>query len=239
MDADVRFKGRKIEHGSTLPLSNLSTHIILKNADLRLQPLKFGMAGGTISSNIHLEGDKKPMPMLNFTSFEAHIRIHHVPFVGFEAVIGQHFTRRLNVLFNLFRLTLPLSNLSTHIILKNADLRLQPLKFGMAGGTISSNIHLEGDKKPMQGRAEIQARRLKLKELMPDVELMQKTLGEMNGDADIRGTGNSVAALLGSGNGNLKLLMNDGLVSRNLMEILGLNAGNYIIGQILGQRSAR
>jgi uncharacterized protein involved in outer membrane biogenesis len=30
-----------------------------------------------------------------------------------------------------------------------------------------------------------------------------------------------VAALLGSSNGNLKLLMNDGLVSRNLMEILG------------------
>ncbi len=59
MDADVRFKGRKIEHGSTLPLSNLSTHIILKNADLRLQPLKFGMAGGTISSNIHRRGDKK------------------------------------------------------------------------------------------------------------------------------------------------------------------------------------
>lgn len=40
----------------------------------------------------------------------------------------------------------------------------------------------------MQGRADIQARRLKLKELMPDVELMQKTLGELNGDADIRGT---------------------------------------------------
>ena len=61
MDADVRFKGRKIEHGSTLPISDLSTHLILKNADLRLQPLKFGLAGGTISSNIHLEGDKKPM----------------------------------------------------------------------------------------------------------------------------------------------------------------------------------
>lgn len=135
--------------------------------------------------------------------------------------------------------TLPLSDLSTHIILKNGDLRLQPLKFGMAGGTISSNIHLEGDKKPMQGRAEIQARRLKLKELMPDVELMQKTLGEMNGDADIRGTGNSIAALLGNGNGNLKLLMNDGLVSRNLMEILGLNVGNFIIGQIFGDDEVR
>ncbi|WP_342323138.1 AsmA family protein [Kosakonia sp. BYX6] len=135
--------------------------------------------------------------------------------------------------------SLPISDLSTHIILKNADLRLQPLKFGLAGGTISSNIHLEGDKKPMQGRADIQARRLKLKELMPDVELMQKTLGEMNGDADIRGVGNSVAALLGTSNGNLKLLMNDGLVSRNLMEILGLNVGNFIVGQLFGDDEVR
>lgn len=48
MDADVRFKGRRIEHGSSLPISDLSTHIILKNADLRLQPLKFGMAAAAL-----------------------------------------------------------------------------------------------------------------------------------------------------------------------------------------------
>lgn len=135
--------------------------------------------------------------------------------------------------------TLPVSNLSTHILLKNSDLRLQPLKFGLAGGTISANIHLEGDKKPMQGRADIQARKLKLKELMPNVDLMQKTLGEMNGDAQFRGVGNSVAALLGSSNGNLKLLLNDGVVSRNLMEILGLNVGNFIVGQIFGDDEVR
>jgi hypothetical protein len=135
--------------------------------------------------------------------------------------------------------TLPLSDLSTHVILNNADLRLQPLKFGMAGGTISANIHLEGDKKPMQGKADIKARRLQLKQLMPKVESMQKTLGELNGDADIRGRGNSVAALLGSSDGNLKLLMNDGLISRNLMEIVGLNVGNYIVGQIFGDDEVR
>jgi uncharacterized protein involved in outer membrane biogenesis len=33
--------------------------------------------------------------------------------------------------------------------------------------------------------------------------------------------------------------MNDGLVSRNLMEILGLNVGNYIIGQIFGDDEVR
>lgn len=135
--------------------------------------------------------------------------------------------------------TLPISDLSTHIILQNAELKLQPLTFGLAGGTISSNIRLEGDKKPMQGRAEIQARRLKLKQLMPNIALMQKTLGEMSGDADIRGTGNSVAALLGTSNGNLKLLMNDGVISRNLMEIAGLNVGNYVIGKIFGDDEVR
>ena len=53
----------------------------------------------------------------------------------------------------------------------------------------------------------------------------------MNSD-DPRAGSNSVAALLGNSNGNLKLLMNDGPISRNLMEILGLNVGNYLIGQI-------
>ena len=48
------------------------------------------------------------------------------------------------------------------------------------------------------------------------------------------GQGSSVAALLGTSNGNLKLLMNDGLISRNLMEIAGLNVGNYVIGKIFG-----
>lgn len=135
--------------------------------------------------------------------------------------------------------TLPLSNLNTHVILKDADLRLAPLKFGMANGTISANIHLEGDKKPMRGTADIQARRLQLKQLMPKVESMQKTLGELNGDADLRGRGNSVAELLGTSDGNLKLLMNDGLISRNLMEIVGLNVGNYIVGQIFGDDEVR
>jgi hypothetical protein len=33
--------------------------------------------------------------------------------------------------------------------------------------------------------------------------------------------------------------MNDGLISRNLMEIVGLNVGNYIVGQIFGDDEVR
>lgn len=48
MDADVRFKGRRIEHGGTLPISDLSTHVILEDGDLRLQPVRFGPPTGRL-----------------------------------------------------------------------------------------------------------------------------------------------------------------------------------------------
>ena len=118
---------------------------------------------------------------------------------------------------------LPLSDLYTHLQLKNGDLLLDPLRFGMAGGSINSTIHLEGERSPMRGRADLHARKLRLRQLFPDVTAMQNSLGQLNGDASLSGTGNSVADLLGTSNGELKLLMNDGLISRSLMEIAGLN----------------
>ncbi|PLR20748.1 AsmA family protein [Pantoea endophytica] len=129
---------------------------------------------------------------------------------------------------------LPLSELYTHLQLKNGDLLLDPLRFGMAGGSINSTIHLEGDRSPMRGRADLHARKLRLRQLFPDVTAMQNSLGQLNGDASLSGTGNSVADLLGTSNGELKLLMNDGLISRSLMEIAGLNVGNYVVGKLFG-----
>lgn len=78
------------------------------------------------------------------------------------------------------------------------------------------------------------ARKFQLKQLLPNVESMKRSLGELNGDAKLRGSGNSVAALLGSSSGDLRLLINDGVISRSLMEILGLNVGNYLVAQIFG-----
>ncbi|MBD9661872.1 AsmA family protein [Pantoea sp. PNT03] len=129
---------------------------------------------------------------------------------------------------------LPLSDLYTHLQLKNGDLLLDPLRFGMAGGSINSTIHLEGDRSPMRGRADLHVRKLRLRQLFPDVTAMQNSLGQLNGDASLSGTGNSVADLLGTSNGELKLLMNDGLISRSLMEIAGLNVGNYVVGKLFG-----
>lgn len=129
---------------------------------------------------------------------------------------------------------LPLSDLATHLKLNNGELRLDPLRFGMAGGSLSAVVRLDGGKKPMRGQVDMHARKLQLKQLLPNVAAMKRSLGQMNGDARLTGSGNSVAELLATSNGDLRLLINNGVISRSLMEILGLNVGNYLVAQLFG-----
>lgn len=135
--------------------------------------------------------------------------------------------------------SLPISNLYTHLVLKNGNLLLDPLRFGVAGGSLNSTIRMEGDRSPMRARADLHARNLKLKQLFSSVESMQSSMGQINGDATLSGTGNSVADILATSDGSVKLLMNDGVISRGLMEIVGLNVGNYVVGKLFGDDEVR
>jgi hypothetical protein len=132
---------------------------------------------------------------------------------------------------------LPITKLDTHIYLEDGRLRLEPLDFGMAGGTVASTIRLDGAKQPMPGTIKLSARHLQLKQLFPTVKLMQQSRGEINGDADLRSRGNSVAALLGNANGELKLLMNDGQISNTLLEAAGLNVANLVVSELFGDKT--
>lgn len=134
---------------------------------------------------------------------------------------------------------LPFTDLDTHVVLNDGQLSLQPLRFGVAGGRLDADIKLNGQIQPLQGRAKLTARGFKLKQLFPTFEPMKTSFGELNGDADISGTGNSVAALLGTSNGELKMLVNDGAISRDLMEIAGLNVGNYLVGTLFGDKEVK
>jgi len=134
---------------------------------------------------------------------------------------------------------LPINDLFTHLVLTDGVLSLEPLRFGVAGGDLEAQIRLNGRTEPMEGQAKLTARKFKLKQLFPTFEPMKTSFGELNGDADISGRGNSVAKLLGSANGTLKMLINDGAISRELMELAGLNVGNYVVGKIFGDKEVK
>ena len=131
---------------------------------------------------------------------------------------------------------LPITNLTTHLKLTDGVLLLDPLNFGVAGGNLVSTIRLDGKREPMGAMVDMTARHLKLKQLFPKAESARASVGEVNGSAKFSATGNSVAALMGSSNGEAKLLVENGTVSKFILEAIGLNVGSVVISKLFGDK---
>jgi uncharacterized protein involved in outer membrane biogenesis len=138
---------------------------------------------------------------------------------------------------------LPIKKLNTHLILKDGVLNLAPLNFDIAGGSLSSTIKLDGSgregKNAIRATAKVGARHIHIKELFPTIAAMQATVGEINGDAQLSATGNSVASLLAGSNGEIKSMINQGTVSKLLLEQMGLNIGNIILTKLFGDKQVQ
>jgi uncharacterized protein involved in outer membrane biogenesis len=138
---------------------------------------------------------------------------------------------------------LPISKLSTHLIMKDGVITLEPLEFGVAGGTLRSKIRMDGSgakgRNTIAATARVTARHIQIKQLFPTIEKMQATVGQINGDAQLSASGSSVAALLGSSNGEVKALINQGTISKMLLEEMGLNVGNIIVTKLFGDKQVQ
>jgi uncharacterized protein involved in outer membrane biogenesis len=138
---------------------------------------------------------------------------------------------------------LPITNLDTLIHMKDGVLSLTPMNFDIAGGSFTSNVMLDGSGKINANaiRAELKAglRQLQLKQLFPKIEGMQATVGQVNADVSLSATGNSVASLLGSSNGELKGVINEGSISKLLLEEMGLNIGSVVMTKVIGDKQVK
>ncbi len=130
---------------------------------------------------------------------------------------------------------LPLENLSVHAVLNNAKLQLDPLRFGVAKGAIHAQVVLDSRTKPLQAQVRSTVEGLKLSALFPKVELMEKSLGRMDGALAVNGKGASVAAMLGSATGEARLYVRDGTLSKQLLDLAALNVGSVIVAKLFGE----
>ena len=73
---------------------------------------------------------------------------------------------------------------------------LDPLDFGIAGGHLKGLVSLDGSKNPIRARAKISARKLQLGRLFPTLDIKRASIGEVNGEFDLSGTGNSIDRML-------------------------------------------
>jgi uncharacterized protein involved in outer membrane biogenesis len=135
---------------------------------------------------------------------------------------------------------LPIDKLSASLHLRDGVITLDPLTFNLAGGTLAAHVTMDGSgpggKKAIKATARISARNLNVRQLFPSVQALKDSAGEINGDASLSATGNSVASLLGGANGEIKAVVSHGTISKLLLEKMGLNIANVILVQMAGDR---
>jgi len=123
---------------------------------------------------------------------------------------------------------IPLDDMDAHLLLEDGLLRLDPLDFGVADGDIRSNIRMDARESTIRTRADIDARGLDLAKLLPKVQLGKTAIGKVGGNIAITGTGNSIARILGGADGDARMEMGEGRISKLLMEYAGLDLAGVL-----------
>jgi uncharacterized protein involved in outer membrane biogenesis len=132
--------------------------------------------------------------------------------------------------------SLPLDDMDAHLLLEGGMLKLDPLNFGVADGDIRSRIRMDARTDTIRTRADAKLAGLNLSKLLPKVELAQNAIGKISGEVGIEGTGNSIAAMLGSSDGNIAMGMGHGRISNMLMEMAGIDLAEIIKFKLGGDR---
>lgn len=131
--------------------------------------------------------------------------------------------------------SLPIENLSVHAKLQNAELTLEPLRFGVAKGKIDSRVVLDARDGPLKTQLRGSVEGLQLSALFPKVELMEKSFGRLDGAVALSATGNSVARMLGSSSGEARLYIRDGTFSKQMLDLAALNVGSVVVSRLFGE----
>jgi uncharacterized protein involved in outer membrane biogenesis len=126
----------------------------------------------------------------------------------------------------------PLDNVVVHLVIANGRITIDPLDFAVGTGSIASNFDLNPVNGVLHTKANIDFRKLQLSRLMAATHAFAGD-GTVGGSAYLTGTGNSMALILGHGNGHASLYLQHGAdVSALLVDLAGLQAGDAVLSAL-------
>lgn len=122
----------------------------------------------------------------------------------------------------------PVDNLTFDLSVENGEIKLHPVTFAVGQGQIALDLALnaQGPLVHMVGNADF--RRVDVSRIMQSTKVFEGA-GTIGGQIKIDTTGNSLAAMLGQGNGDVKLFMTGGDISALLVDLAGLDFGNSVL----------
>jgi uncharacterized protein involved in outer membrane biogenesis len=131
---------------------------------------------------------------------------------------------------------LPIERMNAHLVISGGRVRLAPLDFGVAGGTLSAVVDIDGRQPTMATRAQFTARGLRLDRLLPGNALAARDTAVLGGSATLAGTGDSLAAMLASADGDAGVIMQGGSVGELALRMSNLDVANSLVLLVGGDR---
>jgi len=119
----------------------------------------------------------------------------------------------------------PFTDLDIGFNLQKGVLYLDPFNFGIADGTISGTLVLDGQKEVPQVQSDLLIKRLSLKQFFTNPKFESLSAGHFGGQLKVKGNGRSLADVLATSNGRISLLMSGGKISLLVVEAAGLDLG--------------
>ena len=101
---------------------------------------------------------------------------------------------------------LPLDNLNAVLDLRGGVLTLQPLDFGVGGGHVVSTLVMDARDKIFRTKGEVTVRNVEISKVLPKLKPPQGSAGKVGGQAHFVATGNSIADMLATSNGEVALI---------------------------------
>lgn len=135
--------------------------------------------------------------------------------------------------------TLTARDASTEIKLKSGVLTAAPLSFGLGGGRMDGSLSIDARQDEAQAQLRLAARRLQVNKLFPKLGSVQASFGEVDGEGELRGTGNSVSAMLASADGQMNAIVSEGSVSKFILEAAGLNVADAVFAKFYNDKQVR
>jgi len=120
----------------------------------------------------------------------------------------------------------PLDDVVAHLVLKDGKLRFVPLDFGVANGHVVSDITLDAGRSVIDTTAEVTVRDVDVKILFPKLRANEASAGLVGGRARLHATGNSLAQMSASANGELSIVMSNARLSTLSLLLANLDLAN-------------
>lgn len=116
----------------------------------------------------------------------------------------------------------------------NGKAVVEPFDMTMAKGRIAGRLTLDSNVKPATVGADLDLKNIELAAFFQDTQYFDATSGKVSGRVNLNGTGKSLAEVMGSADGDVRVVMDGGSISYLAVEAVGLDIGQALIVLVEG-----